>query len=324
MAFRYPLILDGSNNLKEMTAAQVTAVSDRVRYLYGANPSVTLSRVASGGNLGTITDTRKISGASSTSTGNQNTVDDGAAEYTQEAGTAEPGSTTVNYARITQTKDDTTASVDTNNIAFPIYRNADSNIRAMSLDDVIDTFINPAIDAITGNSQPQPGTYYIHTATSLSGYSAVSTSPVFSDTRADVGSFLAANIGIGGTTQDFATTVTNYYLLSANNMAAPSMEQMLFIRNSDKNIEQYTQAEMDAWLQNCVRHTASEGSGTGTRITYNYTTGTNLGSGMNDTILNGSGNYQTRFVGVDDYRAQEFPNGSSTTSQTHRLKITQV
>lgn len=324
MAVRTPLILDGSNNLKEMTTAQIDAVKNRVRYLYGANPSVTLSRVASGGNLGTISDTRKISGAASVGTGNQNTVDDGAAEYPQEATTAEPGTVTVNYARISQTNVDTTASADTNNVAFPIYRNADSNIRAMSLTDVYDTFINPAIDTITGSSQPQPGTYYIHTATSLSGYSVVSTSPVFSDTRANTASFLASNIGTAGTTQDFATTITNYYLLSANNIAAPSMEQMLFIRNSDKNIEQYTQAEMDAWLQNCVRHTASEGSGTGTRISYNYTSGTNLGSGMNDTILNGSGNYQTRFVGVDDYRAQEFPNGSSTTAQTHRLKITQV
>ena len=324
MAIRKPLILDGSNNLIEMSEAQITAVKDRVRYLYGASRSVTLSRVASGGNLGNIADTRKISGTASVGPGNQNTTDDGAAEYPQEASTAEPGTLTVNYARISQTKDNTTASVDTNNIAFPIYQNADHNIRSMSLTDVYDTFINPAIDTITGNSQPQPGTYYIHTGTTLSGYTAVSTSPVFSDTRANTASFLAANIGTAGTTQDFATTVTNYYLLSANNIAAPSMEQMLFIRNSDKNIEQYTQAEMDAWLQNCVRHTASEGSGTGTRITFNYTTGTNQGSGMTDTILNGSGNYQTRFVGVDDYRAQEFPNGSSTTAATHRLKITQV
>ena len=36
------------------------------------------------------------------------------------------------------------------------------------------------------------------------------------------------------------------------------MEQMLFIRNSDKNIEEYTQAEMDAWLKNSMRHVASE------------------------------------------------------------------
>ena len=42
---------------------------------------------------------------------------------------------------------------------------------------------------------------------------------------------------------------------------------------------------------------------------------------MADTKLNGSGNYQTRFVGLDDYRAQEFPNGSAATISTYYLRI---
>ena len=66
MAVRRPLILTGSNDLIEMTDAQRNAVKDRCRYLYGTNPSVTLSRVSSGGNLGTISDTRKQAGASTT------------------------------------------------------------------------------------------------------------------------------------------------------------------------------------------------------------------------------------------------------------------
>ena len=90
-----------------------------------------------------------------------------------------------------------------------------------------------------------------------------------------------------------------------------------------KHLEQYTQAEMDAWLKNCMRHAASEI--TGTRISYNLNgSGINLGSGMANTILNGSGNYQTLYVGLDDYRAQEFPNGSVVTVATHRLRMTQV
>lgn len=321
MAVRRPLILDGSNNLIEMTDAQITAVKDRCRYLYGASPSVTLSRVASAGNLGSISDTRKISGAASVGTGNQNTVDDGAAEFPQEADTAEPGTVTVDYARISESRVNTAASVDTNSVAFPVFSNA-GNIQAMTLTDVYDTFIYPAIDTLTGSSG-QPGTYYIHTATTLAGYTAVSTSTVFVDTRADTASFLAANIGTAGTTQDFSTTVTNYYLLAANNIAAPSMSQMLFIRNSDKNIEQYTQAEMDTFLQNSMRHAASEV--VGTKISYNLNgTGVNLGSGMANTVLNGTGNYQTLFVGADDYRAQEFPNGTAITAATHRLKMEQV
>jgi hypothetical protein len=101
------------------------------------------------------------------------------------------------------------------------------------------------------------------------------------------------------------------------------MSQMLFIRNTDKNLEQYTQAEMDVWLKNCMRHAASEIIGT--RISYTLNgSGINLGSGMANTILNGSGNHQTRYVGLDDYRAQEFPNGSAVTAATHRLRMTQV
>ena len=50
--------------------------------------------------------------------------------------------------------------------------------------------------------------------------------------------------------------------------------------------------------------------------------GTNRGSGMADTRLTGgSGNYQTRYVNTNDYRAQEFPDGTATTINTYYLKI---
>ena len=42
---------------------------------------------------------------------------------------------------------------------------------------------------------------------------------------------------------------------------------------------------------------------------------------MADTILTGSGDYQTRQVGGNDYSAQEFPNGSANTANTWFLKI---
>lgn len=308
MTVRTPLILDGSNNLIEMSTAQINAVKDRCRYLYGASPSVTLSRVASNGGLGNLSDTRKQAGAMSTSV----------SSFPSEATTAEPSTVTVQRAHISESRTDTTATADTNSVAFPVYQTS-GNIQAMTLTDVYDTFIYPAIDTITG-AAGQPGTYYIHTATTLSGYTAVSNSIVYADTRADTSLYTAGGIG---ETLDQPTTITSYYLLAADNIAAPSMEQMLFIRNSDKNIEQYTQAEMDGWLQNCMRHVASEV--TGSKISYNLNgSGTNLGSGMADTILNGAGNYQTRYVGLDDYRAQEFPNGSAVTATTHRLKMEQV
>ena len=42
---------------------------------------------------------------------------------------------------------------------------------------------------------------------------------------------------------------------------------------------------------------------------------------MVDQRLNGSGAYQQRFVNANDYRAQEFPNGTLTTINTYFLKI---
>ena len=223
MTVRTPLILDGSNNLIEMTTAQINAVKDRCRYLYGASPSVTLSRVETNGNRGSISDTRKQAGAMSTSV----------SSLPPESTTAEPSTVTRNRAHISESRVDTTASVDTNSVAFPVYQTS-GNIRSMSLTDIYDTFIYPAIDTLT-SAAGQPGTYYIHTGTSLSGYTAVSSSIVYKDTRANTGAYTAGGIG---ETLDQPTTITNYYLLKANNISAPSMAQMLFIRNSDKNLEQ--------------------------------------------------------------------------------------
>ena len=45
------------------------------------------------------------------------------------------------------------------------------------------------------------------------------------------------------------------------------------------------------------------------------------GSGIADTRLNGSGNYQTLQVHADDYRAMEFPNGTPTTINTYYLRL---
>jgi len=304
MAVVRPLILTGSNDLIEMTDAQRNAVKDRCRYLYGANPSVTLSRVSSGGNLGTISDTRKQAGASTTHVSSF-----------QSAGAI--STVTVNYATVTESTVNTTASADTNNIAFPIYYDG-ASIKTMSLQDMYDTFIFDAIDT-TLSAVGQPGTYRIHTGTSLSGYSAVSSSVVFSDTRANSGAYTAGGIA---ETQDQPTTITNYYLLQANNIAAPSMEEMLFVRNSDKNLQEYTQASIDAILQNCMRHVASEE--TGSKIRYALGTSSSaviLGSGINNTILNGGGAFNTFQAGADDYRSQNFPNGSAVTANTYYLRM---
>ena len=137
MAVRQPLILTGSNDLIEMTNSQIDAVKNRARYLYAANPSVTLSKVNSGGNISpNMRDNRKTAGAASTS----------ATSIPPSNVTADIGDTFIDYDRIEQTIASVSATPDTNNIAFPIYYNG-SNIQSMTLTDFRDTFILPAIDS---------------------------------------------------------------------------------------------------------------------------------------------------------------------------------
>jgi len=289
-----------------MSAAEITVIKNQVRYLYGTNPSVDLTVVASAGNLGGITDTRKKAGASNTDVTNYDTA----------AETANIGTVTVTYAKATQSMENTTARADTSSRAFPVYHTG-SGIRAMTLTDMYDTFIYPAIDTLV-NGSDQPGTFRIHTATTLSGHTIVSATPVFSDTRANVAAYTAAGIGEA---VDQPTTITNFYMFKTNAGSALSYALPVYVR-TDNHLQEYTAATFNSILFDCVRHVASEVAGSKIRYSWNGS-GSIRGSGMTNTILNGAGNYQTRFVNSNDYRAQEFPNGTAVTAATHYLRIRQ-
>ena len=175
MTVRTPLKLDGSD-LKQMSAAEITAIKNQAIYLYGENPSVSLSQVSTNGNLGSINDTRKDVGAVSTS----NTA------FIDAANTEDAITVTVGYDRISQTVTTITESVDTSNKAFPVYLDSDENIRSMSLQDVYDTFVPAATTATLANGSAHPGVYRISTSTSIANHDLVSNTPVFIDTIADL------------------------------------------------------------------------------------------------------------------------------------------
>ena len=303
MAVRRPLILTGSNDLIEMTDSQIDAVKDRCRYLYGDNPSVTLTRVNSGGDLGALNDTRLRAGAGITRNDRFATL----------AELEDVQTITDQYAHVDEVVDTTSACADTNNIAFPIYYNG-SDIQTMSQQDMYDTFIFPAIDTIL-SAAGQPGTYSIQTSTSVGGYTPVSTDYIYRDRVADKNAYDAAGL-IEVEDQEIVNTA--YYLLKADNISPPSMEEMLFVRNSDNNLQEYSQAGIDAILQNCMRHVAA--SETGSKIRYRWnSTGTILGSAINDTKYNDS-TRRTNQTG-DNYKAQEHPSGSLVTQATHYLRM---
>jgi hypothetical protein len=306
MATRNPLIYNGSD-LIEMTSAQVDAVVDNIVYQYSLSPSVSLSVVGSGGSLGNISDTRKQAG----------TVSNSSSSFPGSGTTQDPQTVTTNYGKVNQSVASVTPTTDTGT-TWPVYYTSGSEVQAMPIADIKDTFLHPAIDLLTASTTTtqQGGTYFISSSASVSGATEVSGSntPVFIDTRANTGAYAAGSIG--DHSLDNPTTITSYYLQRVNG-ATSSYESLMNIDGS--NHLQQSGSAFDTLCQEWIRATASA-STDGYTIRYNFNgSGTTRGTGMANTILDGS-NYQTRQVG-DDYRAQEFPAGSVTTAATHVLKI---
>jgi len=301
MAVRSPLKND-SGNLKEMSSAEVDQIVDQIVYQYSLNPSVSLSVVSSGGSLGTITDTRLQAGAMSQTN----------SSFPTEGDTAEPSIVTVNYDKISQS----IASVSPTNDSgktFPAYRNTGGHVQAMSLQDVKDTFLHPAIDLLTAGgivSSQQGGTYLISSSSSYPGSTIVSATPVYLDTRADTSAYSNAGLeNASGEALDQPTTITNYYLQRVD--------------GSDNDLQSFTSSAFESLLQGWIRQTATS-STDGYKISYNIGSsglGQTRGTGIANTILSGSGNFQTNQVGADDYRSQEFPDGTPTTANTYYLRI---
>ena len=299
MASVTPIKIDGTN-LKQISSSDGDTIRDRLMYLYLTDPSVALSVVANSGSLDAMSDTRMTAGA----------VSNSSTAFPNEATTAEPGTATVTFDKINQATATLSQPADTNNIRFPVYLDGSNNIKAMSYQDTVDTWINAATTSIIA-AQP----YKIHTSTTPpSGYTIVSSTPVFVDTRANTSLYTAGGIG---ETLDQPQDITSYYLHKANGTAVTVTGMPLYI-DSNQNLKEYTVAELDVILKEIIRYTTI--NTTNQRIRYYIGgSGTTLGTGMANTKLNGSGNYQTLQVG-DDYRAQEFPNGSVVTAATYYLK----
>ena len=312
MAVRTPLYFI-SGNLREMDAGMITDLQNLAIYEYAQNPSVTLSVSGSSGNLTSINDTRLQAGSSLT---NPST-------FPAEAATPEPGTVTVSYQRVLKTAATITATVDTGK-TFPLYYNSGGNLQHMNATDFIDTFIAPAITTLTSGSTTtsQGGTYLVSTSTSVAGAALVSATPIFTDTRADTSLYSAAGIPED---LDQPQTITNYYLHQITGPTEPTLTTFPLYADSNNNIKEYSQAEIASVLSSYIRREAAS-SVLGNSVDYNFDgSGTARGSSIANTILiGGVGNYSTFQAGADDYRAQEFPDGSPSTANTYVFKINKV
>lgn len=307
MATRRPVIWDTAlGGLRVMTSAEVNEIVAQVSYQYSLNPSVKLTVLSDSGNLGNMVDTRMTAGA----------MLSWISSYPTEAYTEEPGETSITFNKIYEEVETVYEPSPAIGKTLPLYWTG-SVLKRMSDEDFYNTFIEPAIDNLVSSSTgtAQGGTYQIYTATSLSGNTIVDTEPVFIDTRANTGAYTAAGIPEA---LDQPTTINSYYLFQINGAAASYKTPFAQINNSSQ-FQIYTKADFDNMLQRYVRYAAANRPNY--KIRYSLSTGNNRGSGMANTKLNGSGNRQVRFVAANDYRAQEFPNGSAATVSTYYLKV---
>ena len=192
----------------------------------------------------------------------------------------------------------------------------------MSLGDCKDTFLHPCIDLMIAGTESAntAGTYTItSSASAATNYTKVSgdDTPVFINTIADTSAYSAAGIP---ETLDQPTTVTSYYL-HVRDGAANTPSRMPVVVDGDNNLAQMSTSTIDSVLGDWLRYTAAN-SGDGYKITYDANTsgGNTRGTAMVNTKLDGSGDYQTLLSG-DDYRSQEFPNGTAQTITTYNLRI---
>jgi hypothetical protein len=289
--------MNDSGNLIEMTDSQISAIKLRAKYLYIKNPSVALSVVGTGGSLGTINDTRLQAGAASTDV----------SAFPDEATTEEPSIVTVGWDRVSETVAVLTEPVD-NGYSYPLYYDAEGNLSSMSLQDMYDTFI---FDAMT---DAKDEVYYIHSASTLTGWKTVSDTVIFQDTGADVSEYTADGIT---EVQDQPYTRASFYLM-IQDPVAPASD--LPVKSDGDNIIEYTISQLDTILEACIRYVAANVAGYKNRYSWNGD-GVDRGAAWDDR-LNGTGNYveSTTYIDGDDYRAQEFPDGTFVRINTYYLR----
>ena len=317
MTARNPLYYD-SGNLIEMSSAQLLEWQRKAISMYAGNPSVTCSQVSSSGTISPqMDDTRFKSSAA-------------AQQNSSHPGSGSLQTVTTSFDRISQAITNPSVLSDTGK-SFPVYYDS-GTIQAMSLTDFLDTFIKPAIVLMCASSEANTGDFggcfsISTSSTAASGFTNISTTAVFIDTRADTGSYSSGQIGTSGSFQDHSSTVTSYFLNRQNATSVTPSKNLLYI-DGDNNLKEYATSGDDAAditdvLEQFIRDlAASDDSASGHNIRYNVNgSGQTRGTSMVDTKLDGSGSETNRFVGGDDYRSQKFPNGSNATISTYNFKI---
>ena len=333
MAVRNPLVVqpgvapDPYPQIYEMSTAGVNIIHQFAPWVLAQNPAVRIEvGTANGAQLGgqPFVDTFMRTNGFTTS---QTSYPTDAPDIVQDSD---------NYSRLRLIQDSVSLPTsDVNNFEYPLYLyntgtglDIDTQFRAMTRADFIDTFVTPALTShfttstyFSGNNnKEQAGTYYLSTNLNPSGGTAVSSTPVAVNKVADTATY-AANIG----GVNIYNTETNYYMIKVNPSStefalydAPlgTYDLPLYFDAGTEELKTHTPTSWANLLGPFLRYyTGTAGTG--------YTVGYNLdGTGAND-VQKGVTYADTRrttaftranaFFGVDDYRTQEYPSGAIQT-----------
>lgn len=325
-------IEDGATGIRDTTLAEHNAMLGRIAYLYQQAPSVELSVVASNGNISpNMTDTRYRSG---TAARNTSGVWPAVTSYPPESSTGEPelvvGTT---YDKISQTINAPATFLFSDYQVLntkPIFMETDGSLREMSYSECLTYFIDPVINAMMSTTQDgvqAGGSYYISTTSSISGSTNLGT--VFADTVANLSGYLAANIGLAGTRQDVFDTTTYYLQRVDSNISSQGTgyRTPLMIdtssnrRNTPTGLRHMTYAEFDALFAPFIRYAIYAVAGYTLRYNVNGN-GTRQGTMIaNRQMIGVTGAYTKYAATADDYRAQEFPNGTIVNQNEFNLNL---
>ena len=325
MAVRRPCYLDiNTPYIQEYVTADLEDINEIISDWHGSNPAVKLEVGGTNGILlpnQNFRDTYYAAGDSTAQTGS----------YVSEALTpnVELEIDYYNNIRIVNNYSPL-PTTDANNLEYPVYLDSNNNLRAMTRQDFIDTFVLPALNTIALNdysNQTSGGQYFIHKATSLTYATRVSATPVAIDSIANVSAYTAS--GIPET--KIQTTTTPYYLYKntpdfADGDSGLMWQRMpLYFDAGTEELRMHSLDSMGTLISPFLRYYLGGGDSNYT-IDYNINgAGTTQGEVFQNTILSPtSSGYNTKLDGAT-YRTQKFPTGTSTATNSDdekRLKFT--
>jgi len=336
MALRRPLYYDSNGNLREFNDTDLETFRTYFRYLWALSPGVTVSQDS------TFPYTSNLPGGYWTNTYTYAGVaDTGTTDFPTDASTPNISVQSSTAGKLNQNIGTDAATADAT-FEYPVYQIVTGSvisIRCMTLQDMYDTFVDDAILDIV-NDPEHRGTYTVrgrNDATfteSTKTFTRLGSSDLFTDTYANLAAYTAAGIP---ERIDQLTIGTSYRLYRVSNDTAlgrPSYRRPLFAEDtggSDWNLKEGSDSYMDDRFQSLMQNASqSFGNGRGIRYTCNTTAAgseTNpriQGNTVTDTrYSNDTSGYTQSSVynSGDDYRAQDFPNGTRQNVNQYALRI---